>query len=372
MTCVLYKDAPSADFATNDANAGLVFEKFVEMRLSGRIDTGDVALKINLDDDWYKRVCASVKHSPIVTEYVARLLTLMHHLGGYWGAFKATSSFVSGLGNSHPTENGMVWHPTLGLPYLPASSLKGFMRAAAAAQGCDQGWDKEEIKRIFGAQPSDVACQAHVQFFDAIPIQAPSLQWDVLTPHYANWTPEDPPGDWRSPIPIKFLVVNEAVLLISFVVDANYPERTRVQEKLMHLLTEGLCSYGIGAKVNVGYGRFEPELKEQKRLEHELADLIPRDPIEQLYEDLKGKTEQEMFAEVFCKLSSTHHDFLQEPEERRIYARAVLKLGYPESHWRHGKAKGPVSGGSDKIKQRYDLLVAATEERVDGAHGTPP
>ena len=42
------------------------------------------------------------------------------------------SPYVSGLGSGHPTETGMILDRNSGLPYIPASAVKGVLRLACA------------------------------------------------------------------------------------------------------------------------------------------------------------------------------------------------------------------------------------------------
>ena len=52
-----------------------------------------------------------------------------------------------GLGNSHPLENGLLWHPTLGVPYFQGSTVKGLAKALIEKWGADP----QLIKRWFGS-----------------------------------------------------------------------------------------------------------------------------------------------------------------------------------------------------------------------------
>ena len=60
--------------------------------------------------------------------------------GGQARIYQCTAPFVTGMGNPHPLESGFTWHPTLGMPYLPGSAVKGLVRAAVevAYQGEDK------------------------------------------------------------------------------------------------------------------------------------------------------------------------------------------------------------------------------------------
>ena len=93
-------------------------------------------------------------------------------------------------------------------------------------------------------------------FLDAIPIEPVPLEADVTTPHYAGWDKDNPPGDWRSPTPIPFLVTAaKTSFLFGFVprCDVSARELNSVSD----WLRSGLAWAGGGAKTAVGYGRFE-------------------------------------------------------------------------------------------------------------------
>ena len=68
-------------------------------------------------------------------------------------------------------ENGFAWHPTLGTPYLPGSSVKGLTKSwAQGEQQCP-----EDVARIFG-----LAGQiGTVVFLDAVPVQPVRVEPDV-------------------------------------------------------------------------------------------------------------------------------------------------------------------------------------------------
>src|SRR5207249_3153998 len=114
-------------------------------------------------------------------------------------------------------ETGFIWHHTLGVSYLPGSSVKGLMRAWVDPKidenGQIKGWgDKEtweKIKRLFGDTEYDGA--GALTIFDALPTQAPEIDLDIMNPHYGEYyaDPRTPPADYLSPTPIFFLTVKE-------------------------------------------------------------------------------------------------------------------------------------------------------------------
>src|SRR5690606_19232521 len=64
-----------------------------------------------------------------LADAASRRIQLISNLSGEFGVFSTDWHFVTGMGNSHPVENGFSWHPVLGTPYLPGSSVKGLLRA---------------------------------------------------------------------------------------------------------------------------------------------------------------------------------------------------------------------------------------------------
>jgi len=62
------------------------------------------------------------------------LISAMKESGIQTFSFKAksTSPFITGLGSGHPTETGMILDRNIGVPYIPASSIKGVLRLACA------------------------------------------------------------------------------------------------------------------------------------------------------------------------------------------------------------------------------------------------
>ena len=65
---------------------------------------------------------------------------------------ETTSPFVTGLCAGHPTETGMILDRNLGVPYIPASSIKGVLRLAHAiniANGRSEVPDSE-LEKYFG------------------------------------------------------------------------------------------------------------------------------------------------------------------------------------------------------------------------------
>lgn len=207
-----------------------------------------------------------------------------------------------GLGNESVFETSMTLHHVYGIPYIPASSIKGVVRSWIIT---NKFGDKEEdaIKDqafcdIFGCPEEHVNTRTKsfykeknpkkdgsrvgkLIFFDTFPVSEPIIKLDIMNPHYGPYySKPKPPGDYYNPIPIPFLTVENGHF--NFYIGINAKENKEVSgseyEKLMPPeenlkagnlsmqanakvldLTEmwlkiALTEHGIGAKTAVGYG----------------------------------------------------------------------------------------------------------------------
>ncbi|WP_148087042.1 type III-B CRISPR module RAMP protein Cmr6 [Thermodesulfitimonas autotrophica] len=212
----------------------------------------------------------------MLNQAIHRTATLVLALGGEIRCLTTDWRFVTGLGREHPVENGFAWHHTLGVPFLPGSSVKGIVRAWA------ETWIdppvSDDVRRIFG--PDGEVRDKHVGsviFFDALPVKPVRLEADVMTPHYALYyqqdRPENPPGDWYDPVPIPFLTVAPSqVFLFALAPRRLDDEQGRADcQRAMEWLTEALAAVGAGAKTAVGYGRFVRQEKEESEIRRGLT-----------------------------------------------------------------------------------------------------
>lgn len=248
---LLYREAGQR-IDRKDGNAGLWYDKFFDQWKSGE----------SLIDGGKQRWIEGATGAPVgdrrqLEEYRRRLADLLECHGQSPLFYALESDFVTGLGREHPVENGFVWHPTLGTPYLPGSSVKGLVRAWA------EQWEKAgkaELKRIFGSESKDDRDfrVGSVAFLDAIPTRPVKLKADVMTPHYGPYYQDStggvPPADWHSPTPIPFLVVAAGASFLFGILPGRKEDDSDC-EKVHDWLKEALAWTGAGAKTAVGYGR---------------------------------------------------------------------------------------------------------------------
>ncbi len=263
MTLPLYKavaDRPPSREVTG--HAGLWFDKFCnQWRHEKSTWTMKSRDEHNPKLQWIKTLTTGkVGAAPHLQETALRLAALVESRKGHVEVFTTTSRFVTGLGRSHPIENGFAWHPTLGTPYVPGSSVKGLVRSWAKLEA-DPRPDKQLRERLLGTPDK----AGSLCFLDAIPIAPVQLEADVMTPHYAGWSVDDPPGDWRSPTPIPFLTTaadTPFLFGVTPVRDISDADLRAVQEWLRAALAWG----GAGSKTAIGYGRFESNERETTSL----------------------------------------------------------------------------------------------------------
>ena len=195
---------------------------------------------------------------------------------------------VMGLGTASVFETSLTLHHVYGIPYLPASSIKGVARSWVIINQFS-GDEKAAMRDplfayLFGSDtkgPGDKAHRGHVMFFDAFPQSPPVIEPDIMNVHYPEWySTGKAPTDTQSPNPIPFLTVgkcdaNQQPLQVRFdlacdekrsigevlqgaksrLADASEP---RMPLELAHdYLKSALTEHGIGAKTAVGYGFFQ-------------------------------------------------------------------------------------------------------------------
>lgn len=262
----LYQDHAAPDVCHEDAHTGLWFDKFCNQWCRNPEETGPSAWSLrafstgrgNQRQDFNPKIewIRSVTQRPcgwakLLAEHAARLADLARALHGQSVVLLTTSRFATGLGREHPVENGFVWHPILGVPYLPGSSVKGLVRAWATTWAEPTSTDIVR-NRILGGPGG----QGTVLFLDAVPTKPVELKADIMTPHNGEYYQGNaPPADWLSPNPIPFLTVAPGQSF-QFALAPAPPAAQPDCATAAQWLTDALAWMGAGAKTAVGYGRF--------------------------------------------------------------------------------------------------------------------
>jgi CRISPR-associated protein Cmr6 len=355
----LYAAAGSAR-RKDGGHPGLWYDKFCDQwRINGGQWSMSAEDRGNPKVTWINQITAVPVGAPdLLREYRHRMIRLTTSRGGLVEVFLAEARFVTGLGRSHPVENGFAWHPTLGTPYLPGSSLKGLVKAWAVEQG-----RKDEAERVLGGHST----VGRVLLLDAIPVEPVRLEADVMTPHYAGWTPEKPPGDWRSPTPIPFLTAAAGTTLLVTLLPTPAGTANEL-EHVQNWLRGALSAMGAGAKTAVGYGRFRPD---PDRTAYQVREVVEADQAARKRREREATpegrwrarvdeaTEHEVQNLVREQLEAGH---LTDPVERVALAWAVADAGYQEQ-WRQGRTV--TETGPKRLKALSRQIASVLAEADD-------
>ncbi len=238
-----------------------------------------------------------------ITEFATRQRDLVSSRNGDFSIFRTDGRFVTGLGRTHPVENGFAWHPTLGTPYMPGSSVKGLVRAWVESGWAEETISPEVFHRIFGSEfrkgsPHRSLNGDHsnrggsILFLDAIPIRPTKLEADVMTPHYGPYYSQgEAPGDWHNPTPIPFLAVAHDQPFQFAIMPASNSQEGDLKT-VAGWLEAALAVIGAGAKTAVGYGRFHRHEETEDKLRKEDENRSQkRDKAAKLEKALSGKSE---------------------------------------------------------------------------------
>lgn len=186
---------------------------------------------------------------------------------------KSSSPFITGLGSGHPTETGMILDRNTGLPYIPASSIKGVLRLSQAINCADENGNVDEndkrIVKYFGTtSDAQEAKRGQLFILDAYPDseRVPKLKLDIMNPHFGNYYSgtNKQPVETETPVPIKFLTVKEGAMFVfrcAFMPLGNEilseNERQEIQQDVDAMFDTAFETVGFGGKTAIGYGRFK-------------------------------------------------------------------------------------------------------------------
>ena len=305
------------------------------------------------------------------------------------------SPLITGIGQTHPNEVGMTFDHTLGIPYIPASSIKGVVRFSHTLgllgdlssehhpneikkdknneEYFDDKDDEAEwtnISEIFGkgGNKDNESNMGNIIFLDAYPESVPNLSVDIMNPHFGEYYSDNiPPADYLKLNPIKFLTVAKGTKFI-FRYMINKAKSSELMKLAKAAIEKALTEEGIGAKTAVGYGLFkiegndEPESvqelikekeKERKIKIEELAQIKENNEINNMPEvdkicyKLRNQYDESMAQKIYSGLDSYN-------EEDKIKIVNELKEAYiKDEKW---KNNGPSKKQKEKIKKIESIL----------------
>ncbi len=283
MTIPLYKGIDKAlQTPPEGANYGLWFERFFNQY------NGTWQVEADAKKQFLAPLAAKIGCSKQLESYSLKQAKLATAQKGRFGIFKSDWHWVSGLGYSHPTENGLNWHRSLAVPYIPGSTVKGLLRSWMEQQETPdlkllKQWFGSEAKHQESSGDSDTQQAGELIFFDALPTESVKLKVDVMTPHTGDWLVETKegdnivaPADWHDPVPVFFLSCKQTSFNFAIAKMPNASENLDM-DLVWQNLSDALDYMGIGAKTGTGYGFMSPDEKGTLRLvekvESEVAEV---------------------------------------------------------------------------------------------------
>ena len=262
-----------------NGNFGLWFNKFIPIN-------GEKNTAIDLYNDTYENVLNSNKLQYILNNKHYSQYSFYKSYEGRYEAIIITAELISplitGIGQTHPNEVGMTFDHTLGIPYIPASSIKGIARFSHSLnlledlrsekhydeikkdKNDEECFDDEaewtNISTIFGRGGNKHESNiGNVIFLDAYPESVPKLTVDIMNPHYGDYySGKTPPADYLNPVPIKFLTIAKHTKFI-FRAVINKAKLSEFKVLVVNAIKKALTEEGVGAKTAVGYGMFKIE-----------------------------------------------------------------------------------------------------------------
>jgi CRISPR-associated protein Cmr6 len=190
---------------------------------------------------------------------------------------------IIGLGNEHPTEKGFRFEWSLGIPFIPASSIKGVARLAMLVNELNQfpnlediearafleavkkeKWS-ENIRKIFGSGGEKEALRGKVIFLDAYPATLPRLKAEIMNCHYPEYfRGERGPTEDQQPNPQKYWAIDPYLddkgtplsFIFRLLLHREIAESDEHRNTLQEALKAALEEHGLGAKTAIGHGHF--------------------------------------------------------------------------------------------------------------------
>jgi CRISPR-associated protein Cmr6 len=144
-------------------------------------------------------------------------------------------------------EVGLAFHPILNVPYIPASCIKGAIRAYVEVNEL-----VSDPTQIFGAAGTETG---KILVTDAFPLKWNNvlLEPEVTTPIYRDSAKEHE----ASPTPIIYLTIARNVTF-RFIVAMR--DVSKEQEHAIKNWIQAALKEGLGSKTMLGYGRMEGRL----------------------------------------------------------------------------------------------------------------
>lgn len=361
-------------------NFGLWYNKFIPVDSSCKAcdDDGEKKNAVEFYANRYKEHIGSVFFESVEKTLFKKHIDQAAFCNSFSGlydniVFKAQlrTPLITGIGESHPNEISMVFDRNTGIPYIPASGIKGIVRFCHTLGLLPEIKDDIEffddeapwtmVPDLFGTQ----AQKGSVVFLDAYPEKVPDLHVDIMNPHYDEYYREGKaPGDYLDPVVLKFLAVAKGTVFVFRALVEK--KKSDLGRRVCEAFKNAFETEGIGAKTAVGYGRFFNVVEKEA---DSVVDFLKK-------EDEKKKDEQReeaLKAERERKASMTPDDMMLEEisnlknntEDISKIAIVIFKAEYGKTVYQALKSKLEELGqwkpdGSkqkkEKMKNRNEMI----------------
>ena len=255
--------ASRRSYSKSPTNPGLLYDRFAPWESIRGSETLDKR-------KFLAEICREAERvdKDLLNSFVSRWQSIAKSINAEIFELETDWRFLTGIGLNNRLEVGFLFNK-YGFPLIPGSGCKGIARSFALAQVAEKHpeknineWDKEfstgeggAIRAIFGTQ----VAAGHAIFLDAIPLQPPRLEVDVMTPHFVEYYSGDSwPLDSLDPKPIPFLTVapkQKICFAVGWRGEPSNPD-FKYFSNAADWLKRGLTELGAGAKTNAGYGYF--------------------------------------------------------------------------------------------------------------------
>jgi len=273
-----FTDLIYEDFKETNEDS-IKFEKRMEKKYKKELNIlGDAPFDKVSKKEWEeKKHCILYKNKCMINKKIDKLINIdivpsNIELGNIH--FKATTTYpglLLGTGIDHKLPDiegqailGFTFDYTTGLPTIPASSIKGVLRSAFRHTDYiqflldDETFDVKALElEIFGQDNgAKKISQGRDIFFDAVVVSGGKILGDdYLAPHGSDAL--------KNPVPLRFIKVLPDV---TFRFDFELTDGILEKERKTILFAQILSDLGIGAKSNVGYGKFSSNLVSKAKL----------------------------------------------------------------------------------------------------------
>lgn len=381
MARPLYDQGLTEAARQNDGHLGLWNDRYFDAYPSDWIPYRDAHSKAawaNGKTEWLKKIASYKAGSRTdLAAATCRLSDLAQTLGGDIRVHRGTWHFATGLGLPHPLENGLLWHPTLGVPYLPGAAVKGLVRAWMESwiDYPDEATRHATLRRWFGTEDKDPVQRRILRehrpaettlpdseagaffFFDALPLEPVKLKADVMTPHMGGWyekggdaqqssNPDVVPADWHDPVPVQFLVADQPLLL--FAVAPRGPEYQCEVKAVLDALSLALETLGAGAKTAVGYGVMSRQASDEDVFRQRYQDHVKAR--QEREEQHRKQAEYQAELDKFPPLQREIRVYLDERPDRQQSEISALITALKQDRWQ-GEEKRQVAQHVEALMQ---------------------